>query len=200
MKRTGTQWQALALVAGLVLSVEASAQQEEDIVGDKSNARNFGKVGQITINSAFIGPQFSLLSSPPGGALGYESGSESFYISINPSADYFLQENLSIGGSIGLATTVSDGADLMVIALRLRAGYNIPMNDKVSVWPSLGLGVGHADAGLFDTTFFEVAINAPFLYHIAPHFYIGAGPQLITVLGDDTSVTLGANTVLGGYF
>jgi hypothetical protein len=200
MKRIGTQWQALALVAGLVLSVEASAQQEEDIVGDKSNARNFGHRGQIVVNSSFIGPSLVVSSSAPGGALGYESDSEAFFISINPSVDYFLQENLSIGGSVGLATTLSDGADLLAIALRVRAGYNIPMNDKVTVWPSLGLGIGHLDVGIADTTFFEVAINAPFLYHIAPHFYIGAGPGLTTLLGDDTSVTLQASTVLGGYF
>jgi hypothetical protein len=199
MKRIGTQWQVLALVAGLVLSVQASAE-EEDIVGNSSNARNFGKVGQIVINSAFLGPSLVLTSSGPGGALGYESDSKAFFISLNPSADYFLQENLSIGGSVGLATTISDGPDLLAVSLRVRAGYNIPMNDKVSVWPTLGLGIGHLDIGLADTTYFEVAINAPFLYHIAPHFYVGAGPGLTTLLGDDTSVTLQASTVLGGYF
>src|SRR5688572_24533324 len=105
MKRIGSQWQVLALAAGLVISVQASAQ-EEDIVGDRSNARNFGKVGQIVINSAFVGPSFSLVSSGgPGGALGYESDSEAFFISLNPSADYFLQENLSVGAAMGLATT-----------------------------------------------------------------------------------------------
>jgi len=199
MKRIGTQWQALALVAGLVLSVEASAQ-EEDIVGGKSNARAFGRMGQFVINSSFSGPQLVLLSSAPGGALGYESDSKALFISLNPSADYFLQENLSIGASLGLSTALSDGPDLLLVSLKVRAGYNIPMNDKMSVWPQLGLGIGHADIGIADTTYFEVTINAPFLYHLAPHFYIGAGPGLTTVLGDDTSVTLQANTVLGGYF
>ncbi len=126
MKRIGTQWQALALVAGLVLSVEASAQGEE-VAGDGTNAGNFGKMGQIVINSAFVGPQFSVTSSSPGAALGYESGSEAFFISLNPSADYFLQENLSVGGSIGLATTVSDGPDLMPCS---RCGYALATTSR----------------------------------------------------------------------
>jgi opacity protein-like surface antigen len=199
MKRMGSQWQVLALVAGLVISVQASAQEESGI-GDKGSAGTFGHAGQIVINTTFGGPQFAITSTTPGAALGYESNSEALFISINPSADYFLQENLSVGGSVGLATTLSDGADLLVVALRVRAGYNIPMNEKITVWPQLGLGIGHADIGIADTTFFEVAINAPFLYHIAPNFYIGAGPGLTTILGDDTSVTLGGSTVIGGYF
>ena len=199
MKRIGAQWQVLALVAGLVLSVEASAQ-EEDTAGGRSSTGNFGSAGQIVINTAFSGPLLAITPASPGAALGYESNSEALFLSINPSVDYFLQENLSVGGSVGLATALADGPDLMILALRVRAGYNIPMSEKITVWPQLSLGLGHADFGLADTTFFEVAINAPFLYHVSPHFYIGAGPGLTTLLGDDTSVTLGGSTVIGGYF
>jgi hypothetical protein len=185
MKRTGTRWQALALVAGLVLSLEAVAQ-EEDIVGGQSTSRNFGNVGQIVISSDFYG------------SMGYSSGAEAFFIELNPSVDYFLKENLSLGGSVLLATAISDGDDSLSVGLRVRAGYNVWLSDKVSVWPQLGLGVGHTGAS--DNTYLEIALNSPFLVHLAPHFFVGGGPGLITQIGGDTTATLQVSTVVGGYF
>jgi hypothetical protein len=179
------RWQALALVAGLVLSVEASAQ-EEDIVGGRSMSRNFGNVGQIAISSDFQG------------SMGYRSSLKAFFIALNPSVDYFLKENLSLGGSVTLATTISDGSDLLAVGLRVRGGYSVWLSDKVSVWPQLGLGVGHTNLG--DNTYLEIALTAPFLVHLAPHFFVGGGPGLITQLGSDTAATLHVSTVVGGYF
>jgi len=186
MKRIGTQVSALALVAGLVLSLEASAQPVDTAA--RGTPGNFGSMGQIVIGSEFQG------------ALGYHSGSKAFFIGLRPSVDYFLKENLSLGGAVILGTTLSDGPDSLEVGLRVRAGYNIPLNETVSVWPTLGLGLLHTDLGLVDGTFFEVAINAPFLVHLAPHFFVGGGPGLITQLGDNTSVTLQVSTVVGGYF
>jgi hypothetical protein len=187
MKRIGMQWQALALVAGLVLSLEASAQaQEEDIVGGRSTSRNFGATGQIVISSDFQG------------SMGYNSGVEAFFINLSPSLDYFLKENLSLGGAITFATAISDGADELEVGLRVRGGYNIPLSDKVSVWPKLGLGVGHTNLG--DNTYLEIALSAPFLVHFAPHFFIGGGPGLITQIGGDTAAILHVSTTVGGYF
>jgi hypothetical protein len=187
MKRIRMQWQALALVAGLTLSLEASAQaRQEESAGGLGASGNFGSMGQVVISSDFQG------------SLGYNSGFEAFFINLSPSVDYFLKENLSLGGSVTLATALSDGDDSLTLGLRVRGGYNIPLNEKVSVWPTLGLGVGHTS--LFDNTFLEVAITAPFLVHLAPHFFVGGGPGLITQLGGDTVVTLQVSTVVGGYF
>lgn len=187
MQRIGTQWWAVALVAGLVLSVEASAQPV-DTSASPSTPGNFGSMGQIVIGSEFQG------------SIGYHSGREAFFIGLRPSVDYFLQENLSIGGAVALGTTFMSGDDPLELGLRVRAGYNVPINERVTVWPTLGLGVIHYDQFLASGTFFEVAITAPFLVHLAPHFFVGGGPGLITQLGEDTAVTLQLSTVVGGYF
>lgn len=184
MKRN-TQWQLLVLAAGLILSVKASAQE----VGKTINNGPFGSMGQLVISDDLWG------------SIGYTSVSgpgDEFFINLNPAADYFLKENLSLGGFVTLQTGFRDGPDPLTVGLGVRGGYNIPMSGQVSLWPRLGLAVLHnSDA---DYTFLEVSITAPFLVHVAPHFFIGGGPGLITDIGDDTSATLQVSTLIGGYF
>lgn len=185
MKWNRMQWQALALGAGLVLSLEARAQEEDVVRGGGS----FGGMGQI------------VLSSDLSGSLGYrsvEGGGDGLFLTLNPSVDYFLKENLSLGGSVLLATTITDGEDYVSVGLKVRGGYNIWLNDKVSMWARLGLGVAHSGAG--DRTYLEIDLFAPFLVHLAPHFFVGAGPGLNTQLGDGTQATLHISTLVGGYF
>lgn len=182
MKRY-SQWQLLALAAGLILSVEARAQDAERPV----NTGAFGSQGQIVI------------SSDLSGSIGYTSVSgpgDNFFIILNPAADYFFKENLSLGGSVTLATAFQNGDDPLHVGLGVRAGYAIPMNSNVTVWPRLGLGIDHIE----DSTFLEISLTAPFLVHLAPHFFVGGGPGLVTRLGDDTTATLSVSTIVGGYF
>ncbi|MDY7227301.1 hypothetical protein [Hyalangium rubrum] len=187
MKWNRMQWQALALGAGLVLSLEARAQ-EADTLGTQGSG-NFGGMGQIAITSDLYGTMAYTSVEGPG---------DGFSISLKPSVDYFLKENLSLGGSVLLATTITDGDDDVSLGLRVRGGYNIWLNEKVSVWPKLGLGVAHSGAG--DRTYLEIELSAPFLVHLAPHFFVGGGPGLVTQLGDGTLAQLHISTVVGGYF
>ncbi len=178
-----TQWQTLGLVAGLILSVEAAAQEIDRPV----SSGGFGTVGQVVI------------SDDLSGSIGYTSGAgDAFFIRLNPAADYFFKENLSLGGYVTLATAFQDGEDPLTVGLGVRAGYNIPLNSTVSVWPRLGLAVGHTSP--FDRTFLEISLTGPFLVHLAPHFFVGGGPGLVTQLGDDTVATLSVSTLVGGYF
>ncbi len=187
MKRN-MQWQVLALVAGLILSVEAGAQEVEK----HASGGNFGSTGQVVISNDLTG------------SIGYRSISgpgDAFFINLNPAADYFLKENLSLGGFVTLATSFQSGPDPLTVGLGVRAGYNIPMSQTVSVWPRLGLAVEHTSEALVaDRTFLEISLTAPFLVHLAPHFFVGGGPGLITQLGDDTVATLQVSTIVGGYF
>jgi hypothetical protein len=185
MKRS-MQWQGLALVAGL-LSAEAHAQDIERSV----SAGGFGSTGQIVI------------SQDMRGSIGYTSVSgsgDNFFIVLQPAADYFFKENLSLGGSVTLATAFQRGEDPLTVGLGVRAGYNIPMNSTVSVWPRLGLSVAHTNEFGGDRTYLEISLTAPFLVHLAPHFFVGGGPGLITQIGDDTVATLSVTTLVGGYF
>jgi hypothetical protein len=177
------QWQVVALAVGLVLSVEARAQEAAGTAG------GFGAAGQLVISSDLLG------------SMGYKSVSgpgDNFFVVLDPAADYFLKENLSLGGFVTLETAFQEGEDPLTVGLGARAGYNIPMNEKVSVWPRLGLAVLHTSEG--DRTFLEVSLTAPFLVHLAPHFFVGAGPGLVTQLGDDTVAVLSVSTLVGGYF
>jgi hypothetical protein len=186
MKRN-TRWQLLALVAGLILSVEARAQESTGGV----SAGNFGAAGQIVFSSDFSGN------------IGYTSGPRDYFlIDLRPAADYFLKDSFSLGGSILLGTAFQSGDNPLVVGVGLRAGYNIPMSGNVSVWPKLGLAVVHSDDYFLvaEGTHLEVTLNAPFLVHVAPHFFIGGGPGLVTQLGDDTVATLNVSAVVGGYF
>ncbi|WP_224372777.1 hypothetical protein [Hyalangium versicolor] len=181
MKRN-MKWQVLALAAGLLLSVEALAQEVN------VNSGSFGSTGQVVISDDMYG------------SIGYTSGAgDYFFITLNPAADYFLKENLSLGGFVTLATQFQDGDDPLTVGLGVRGGYNIPLNSNVSVWPKLGLAVAHTDY-FGDRTYLEISLTAPFLVHLAPHFFVGGGPGLVTQLGDDTIATLSVTTVVGGYF
>ncbi|SEM53890.1 hypothetical protein SAMN05444354_11885 [Stigmatella aurantiaca] len=184
MKRNGMQWPALALVAGLIFTVEASAQEVR-----RGGVGRFGSAGEI------------VLSSDLSGSIGYRSaGDGQFFIVLQPAGDYFLKENLSLGGYVTLATVFQEGPNAVQAGLGVRGGYNIWLNETVSVWPRLGLGVNHEDYGIGDRTFLSISLEAPFLVHLTSSFFIGAGPGLITELGDDTSATLQVSTLLGGHF
>lgn len=185
MKRN-TQYQLLVLAAGLILSVQANAQE----IGKTVSNGPFGSMGQLVISDDLWG------------SIGYTSVSgpgDQFFIRLTPAADYFLKENLSLGGFVTLQTAFQEGDDPLTVGLGVRGGYNIPMNEKVSVWPRLGLAVVH-DSFIGDTTYLEISLSAPFLVHVAPHFFIGGGPSLVTDIGDDTAATLQVSTIIGGYF
>jgi hypothetical protein len=152
---------------------------------------DFGSAGQLVI------------SDDLSGSIGYRSVSgpgDAFFINLSPAADYFLKDNLSLGGFVTLNTAFRSGDDPLTVGLGVRAGYNIPMSSTVSVWPRLGLSVEHTNELLGDRTFLEISLTAPFLVHLAPHFFVGGGPGLITQLGDDTVATLQVSTIVGGYF
>jgi hypothetical protein len=186
MKRN-MQWQVLALVAGLVISVKANAQAVEKHV----SGGDFGSTGQVVISDDLFG------------SIGYRSVNgpdDAFFIILQPAADYFLKENVSLGGFVKLSTAFQSGDNPLTAGLGVRVGYNIPMNQTVSLWPRLGLAVEHTNEVLDDRTFLEISLTAPFLVHLAPHFFVGGGPGLITQLGDGTVATLQLNTIVGGYF
>jgi hypothetical protein len=187
MKRN-TRWRLLAIMAGLFLSMEARAQEATDGVRTGS----FGAAGQL------------VFSSDLSGNIGYTSGPRDFFfINLRPAADYFLKDNFSLGGSILLSTQFQSGDNPLAAGLGVRAGYNIPVSGDVSVWPKLGLAVVHSDSGSLlggEDTYLEISLDSPFLVHVAPHFFIGGGPGLVTRLGDATVATLHARAIVGGYF
>jgi hypothetical protein len=183
------KWQTLAAVAGLMVSVSAGAQE---------TGGSFGSPGQLVI------------STDASGNLGYSTeGSGAGFIFIEPGADYFIKQNLSVGSGLQLRALFGDGDDPVAFGLNARIGYNIPLTDKVSVWPKgqvtlqigdniLPFAVQNFPTGADTTVILEG--YAPFLFHVTNHFYVGGGPRLAFGLGDDVEVAFSVATTIGGYF
>jgi opacity protein-like surface antigen len=115
--------------------------------------------------------------------------------------DYFVIPNVTIGAVVGLSTR-SGRAATTAITLGARAGYNLQLGDRFSLWPTAGLNFAHfstSDNGGSDSsTYFN--LDVPFLFHVVPHFFLGIGPFLHVGLGDGDPNVLGIQSLIGGWF
>lgn len=185
------KWQTLAAVAGLMVSASAGAQETGSVGGG-----SFGQAGQLVI------------STDASGNLGYSTQGDGIgFIFLEPGADFFLKPNLSVGSGLQLRALFAGGDDAVGFGLNARIGYNIPLSDKVSVWPKgiVTLQVGD-DLLPFANQILPADVTvilegyAPFLFHVTDHFFVGGGPRLAFGLGDDVEVSFSVATTLGGYF
>lgn len=184
------KWQALAVTAGLMVSLNAGAQEVA------ASSGGFGSPGRLVI------------SSDAAASLGYATygNADVGFFTLEPGADYFIKQNLSVGSALRIRALFGDG-DATAIGLNVRGGYNIPVGDRVSVWPKLGLSLHLGDEALLplggvlgtDATLVFDAY-APFLFHVAPSFFVGGGPRLELGIGDDVGVVFGLFTTVGGHF
>jgi len=139
----------------------------------------------------------------------------SFY--LNPGADYFVIDHLSIGGEVLIASTGSsvthhapntadrtdDGQDGFHFGLMPRVGYDIPIGNMFSLWPRASIGFQHSSysgAGQPDAsgTIWLFAIDVPFMFHFAEHFFAGVGPGVTVTLS--SSVSVGGVSQDGGSY
>jgi hypothetical protein len=178
----------------------------------------FGGAGQIVVavdlpfnNSA---PQFALIRESQS-----MSGPTSTIFAIAPSLDYFVIPNLTIGAMLGVsrASESLSGSDTTstTVTIMPRVGYNAPISDLISIWLRAGFAYLHssADSGGTSLTLSQTAVvlEAPLLFHPAPHFFLGAGPIFQTQLSNSESggglsmdqpkrTDFGIEAMIGGYF
>jgi hypothetical protein len=170
----------------------------------------FGERGQFVVSSD-LDFQLSRSSWSMGGG-------SSVLFAVQPSLDYFVSSNFSVGALVTFAhqTNAADlapvSSDKTTFGLGARAGYHIVLTNVLSLWPKLGLIFLHDsfDAGMdgdFPANLVQLQLFAPFLWHPAPHFFIGAGPALATDLmstfdGNDRSklTSIGILSTIGGYW
>jgi hypothetical protein len=110
-------------------------------------------------------------------------------VSVQPALDYFIGNGVSVGGVVGYfhsgSTTVSFGA---------RAGFNQNLTEKITFWPMAGIyGAYHNGSSVAAEVF------APFLYHPAQHFFLGAGPFLGYGFHGGDYTEYGLDFVIGGW-
>lgn len=162
----------------------------------------FGAKGQLAISND---TGLSISSTSQTGDAG-----NTFELSLRPALDYFIIDNLSFGGFLGLDHTSVPGGHTTVISLGPRFGYNIAVSPIFSVWPKAGIAFASASqtiddppAGVEgDTNSSNLAVNlfVPVMVHPAKHFFIGFGPALdVDVTGDVKTTVIAGRLTLGGW-
>lgn len=134
----------------------------------------------------------------------FEGGGATTFV-LNPAADYFVIDHLSVGGYVNFSHSGGSGASATNIGIGPRVGYDINLSSQFSFWPKAGLSFNHTSTsvGPIDGSNSELAINlfAPFLFHPVEHFFLGFGPNFdVDLTGNAKQTVLGARLVIGGHF
>ena len=190
-----------------------------------ARAPRFGDAGEIV---------FTGVLNASIGRLGFDvGGSSSTTLSIEPAFDYFQTRDTSEGTSVFLRySDAVSGIGTETKALSYgwngQLGKNVWIGDRVSFWPKLALGIWQSRLTISTTSpgivttigglpiavgpSTEVTENAvvlqlyaPFLLHVAQHFFIGFGPDVyVDVLHSVAGISnrrmfVGASSTVGGW-
>ncbi len=132
-------------------------------------------------------------------------------IMLQPAIDYFVIQNLSVGGSLLFNYSSTGAGHSTSFGIGPRVGYNIPISDLLSVWPKAGLSIARSSVstdptpavpatGSVSNTAVALNLFVPLMLHPAPHFFAGFGPFLDTDLsGNSKATTLGGKLTIGGW-
>ncbi len=161
------------LVGGL-LAVGIAASSG-DALGQAAPAGGFGNQGQLAL-------QADLQLHFEGYSYSDNGGSGTDFL-IQPAADYFVIDHLSVGGAVPLHVASPDGGRTTItFGIEPRVGYDIPIVEKLSFWPDLFFSFetsSRNNNGGSDTAF-GIGVFAPLLFHPIAHFFLGIGPNLST--------------------
>jgi len=207
-------------------SAEASEPEPEAVPeASPPPEPRFGDAGQVVLDGV-LGASF--------GHLGYSSGgTASTTFSVQPALDYFSSSGVSEGVSAFFRYADSSSAIYtsdrsFSYGVTGAVGSNLWLGKLVSLWPKLSLGVwqtrislssvyggsttvnGRAVAIGSSTEITENAVfvdlYVPFLFHLAPHFFVGIGPEGYTDILNSANGTsnkrefFGASSTVGGWF
>lgn len=176
-------------------------------VRSSSPSGAFGGEGQLAVSSD---AGFSLSNTSISGADGSTTTLE-----LRPAVDYFIADYISIGGFLGLDYNSTPGGSSTTFSIGPRVGYNIPLSDRLSLWPKVGLSFastnqdqddvelpdgGTVEADDESNTSLQLNLFAPFMFHPVEHFFIGIGPAFdLDLTGDSKATTLAVRLTLGGW-
>jgi hypothetical protein len=175
-------------------------------VAAASPSGRFGLKGQLAVSSD---AGLSISHSSVSGA----DGSTTELV-LRPAVDYFVIENLSIGGFLGLDYIKTSGGSTTAFSIGPRVGYNLPFSERWSVWPKVGFSFASTSVKTDSTTTAgvvtpststsnsAVALNlfVPLMFHPVEHFFLGFGPALDTDLSGDAKATVIAGRLtIGGW-
>ncbi len=128
-----------------------------------------------------------------------KTGDGDWDLTFRPALDVFVARNISVGGVV----TLSSNGGASDIGLGARAGYNVPLTSLVSLWIRGGLYYHHLEINngpIINETVMDLTV--PFLFHLVPHFFVGAGPLFHLPLShtqNATDPTYGLTAIVGGW-
>jgi hypothetical protein len=197
---------AAVAAAGVTLTAAAA----------RADGSKFGGAGELAISSdAQLAVQGQQTTPPQGSST---SGST---IVIAPAADYFVINNLSVGGQLvfeSISTSQSTGANTTTsstttgFGIGPRVGYNIGFTDTISLWPRVSfsyLSLSTSNNGPSQSKG-TLGIFAPVVFVPVPHFFLGLGPEFsLDVISNESFggqsgtgnkvMTYGVQFTLGGW-
>jgi hypothetical protein len=189
-----------ALLAGTASAAEDSAgsspaaETSSGGFAPAADAGGFGAAGQLALS---LGPTADehFFFHKNGGA---------WQLQLAPAADYFIAPHISVGGVVTYAHASggpgTNGLGADTFGLAARAGYVLAINDKFGVWPLGGLALTYLSVNHMSQTDTWFTIFAPVLFHPAPHFFVGLGPNFRIHLSGHDSTEYGVDSMLGGWF
>jgi hypothetical protein len=150
-------------------------------------ATTFGASGEwvVSVPSYNAGTSLSFSKQASGGSR----------VLLQPALDYFLAGGISVGGLVGFGysggtTTINLGA---------RAGFNQPLTERFSFWPTAGIIGSYQTGNGSSNSTAQLVVLAPFLYHPVQHFFLGAGPFLSYLVKGGPDTQYGLDFVIGGW-
>jgi hypothetical protein len=119
-------------------------------------------------------------------------------VTVQPALDYFLGSGVSVGGVVGFSHSSSGSSSSTTVNFGARAGFNQPLADKLTFWPTAGVYGSYLNSNGSSTTA-AAEVYAPFLYHPVQHFLVGVGPYLGFQFHGGDFTEYGLDLVIGGW-
>ncbi|HZU81594.1 MAG TPA: hypothetical protein VE987_01700 [Polyangiaceae bacterium] len=121
---------------------------------------------------------------------------------LGPAIDYFVIENLSVGGRVQFefnSPSIFDSRDQNSTRFTVApdVGYEVALSDTFSLWPQASLALQVPSKG---NDVLTLVLSVPFLVHPAEHFFFGVGPDFAQDLTANANTFIGADFTIGGYF
>jgi hypothetical protein len=168
-----------------------------------SPAFGFGAPGQIAISSDFTAQIGTHAEVDPNGP----NPSSRTTIALGPALDVFVIQNFSVGGQVAFAWEKSGRSHVTGLGAGPRVGYDVPIADKFSFWPKGGMFFSVWSDENASGSRVTAQVYAPFLFHPAPHFFVGLGPYFGVDLlsrwrgqAANRNVDFALTTTVGGWF
>jgi hypothetical protein len=184
---------AACALAAAALAAPASARAQESTTPPPAFAPatgaggGFGGTGQWVLSLGGTNDTFFFLHKQSGGG---------WQLQILPALDYFITSSVSVGGAVGFRHDSGSGDTPVIIGAR--AGFNLNISGPVGFWPMAGVFGTHVFHTHGSDNSATLRLFAPFLYHLAPHFFIGGGPSFDLSLTSDGN-QYGLDIILGGW-